>query len=314
MGGDKAPTETVAGAVLAHQKGVEVVLVGDQPTLVQQLAEHSVELPIVHAPELVEMGEDPVQALREKQNSSVAIGAKLLAKQEVDGFVSAGSTGAAMAGATVLVGKLPGVLRPTIASVFPTPGSRTIMVDSGANLEVKPDHLLQFAIMGGVFAQVYLSINQPRIGLLNVGEEAGKGRRLERQTYDLLSATEWDFIGNVDGRDLTSDRVDVIVTDGFSGNVFLKAAEGAAQMVVGLLERLRQEAPPDSQHQLSSIWEQLRSGIDHEETGGAHLLGTKGVVVIAHGASSRRAICNALLMAHEGADRQLVERIAAGVG
>lgn len=313
MGGDRAPAETVAGAVEAAASGVDVVLVGDRDLLEAELAGHGVELPIIHASEVITMGEDPARALREKSDSSVVVCARLVAAGEVSGFVSAGSTGAAMAAAAVIVGRLPGVLRPTIASVFPTPGSPTVVLDSGANPEVKPDHLLQFAIMGSVIARVYLRLDQPRVGLLNIGEEPGKGRELERQAYRLLADSTLRFVGNVEGRDLVSDRADVIVTDGFTGNIFLKTTEGAAQMVAGMVMDAISRTSPEVQEAILPELSEVRRRIDYEETGGAHLVGVGGVVVIAHGASSRRAVANALVMAQGGADRGLVKLVAEGI-
>ncbi len=313
MGGDRAPAETVAGAVEAAARGVDVVLVGDRATLEAELANYGVELPVVHASEVIGMDEDPARALREKPESSIVVCSRLVASGDVGGFVSAGSTGAAMAAAAVIVGRLPGVLRPTIASVFPTPGSPTVVLDSGANPEVKPIHLLQFAVMGSVVAQVYLHIEEPRVGLLNIGEEPGKGRELERQAYTLLEQSELRFVGNVEGRDLVTDRADVIVTDGFTGNIFLKTTEGAAQMVAGMVMEAISRTPPDVQAVVLPELGDMRRRIDYEETGGAHLVGVNGVVVIAHGASSRRAVANALGMAAEGAERDLVGLVATGI-
>ncbi len=313
MGGDRAPAETVAGAVEAAAGGVDVVLVGDRNLLETELAAYGADLPIVHASEVIEMGEDPARALREKSDSSIVVCARLVAAGEVSGFVSAGSTGAAMAAAAVIVGRLPGVLRPTIASVFPTPGSPTVVLDSGANPEVKPTHLLQFAIMGSVIARVYLHLDEPRVGLLNIGEEPGKGRELEREAYRLLDESPLRFIGNVEGRDLVNDRADVFVTDGFTGNIFLKTTEGAAQMVAGMVMEAISRTPPEVQQAVLPELATVRRRIDYEETGGAHLVGVDGVVVIAHGASSRRAVANALAMAQEGADRDLVGLVAEGI-
>jgi len=313
MGGDQAPAETVAGAVEAASRGVDVVLVGDRETLEAELESHGVDLPVVHAAEVIGMEEDPARALREKPESSIVVCARLVASGDVEGFVSAGSTGAAMAAAAVIVGRLPGVLRPTIASVFPTPGSPTVVLDSGANPEVKPIHLLQFAVMGAVIAQVYLHLDDPRVALLNIGEEPGKGRALEREAYTLLEQAHLRFVGNVEGRDLVTDRADVIVTDGFTGNIFLKTTEGAAQMVAGWVMEAISRVPAEAQALILPELADLRRRIDYEETGGAHLVGVDGVVVIAHGASSRRAVANALRMAAEGAERDLVGLVASGI-
>jgi phosphate acyltransferase len=309
MGGDHAPRETVAGAVAAAYDGVDVILVGDEPALRSELDELGADLPIIDAPEAVEMGEDPARAIREKPRSSIVECARLVKTGEAAGFVSAGSTGAAMAAAAIVLGRVPGVLRPTIASVIPKPAGRTVVLDSGANPEVKPEHLVQFAEMGAVFVEVHFGVESARIGLLSIGEEKGKGRPLEKDTYDLLDDSQLRFIGNVEGRDLGSERVDVIVTDGFTGNVLLKTTEGVASMVTGMVIDALSSLPEELRDAALSALAPVKAQMDYENTGGAHLLGCAGVVVIAHGSSSRRSVRNALGMAREGADRDLVSRI-----
>jgi glycerol-3-phosphate acyltransferase PlsX len=310
MGGDRAPTETVAGGVTAAEEGFQVILVGDETRLKAELAELGSDLPIVHAPEEIGMGDDPARALREKPNSSISVCARMVRDGEADAFVSAGSTGAAMAAAAILIGRLPGVLRPAIAAVFPTPGSATLLLDGGANLEVKPKHIVQFALMGSVMAEVHLGTKNPRVGLLNNGEEPSKGRKIEQEAFSLLEKASINFIGNVEGRDLANAKADVMVTDGFTGNVVLKTVEGAVQMAVALaMEDLARLEP----HILEQVMEALsgfRRRLDYEQIGGAHLLGVKGVVVIAHGASSRVAIANAVKMAGGMADAGLVAKVA----
>lgn len=317
MGGDFAPQQTVLGALDAAARGVDVVLVGDEPVLVEHLAEAGAHLPIVHAPETIGMGDDPAAAIREKKGASVTVAARLVAEGEADGTVSAGSTGAAMAAAAIVIGRVKGASRPAIATIFPV-GSPTVVLDAGANTEVKAEHLVQFAVMGSVFAQIYLDRPAPTIGLLNIGEEAGKGRDLEKEAHALLTARVPGFVGNVEGRDLGRGTADVFVTDGFTGNVLLKTAEGVAR-VVGrfVLEGLAGEQDPAVQEAIGVVLPKmmtLRERFDPEAYGGAHLLGVRGTVVIAHGSSSRRAIANALVMAAEGAERGLVARIEAGLG
>lgn len=309
MGGDHAPRETVAGAIDAAADGVDVVLVGDEATLRSELGSLGADLPIVDAPEAIDMAEDPAKAIREKPHSSIVECARLVKSGEMAGFVSAGSTGAAMAAAAIVLGRVPGVLRPTIASVIPKPSGFTVVLDSGANPEVKPEHLVQFAEMGSVLAEVYFGISEPRVGLLSIGEEKGKGRTIEKETYDLLEVAPIRFVGNVEGRDLGSDRVDVMVTDGFTGNVLLKTTEGVASMVTGMVMHALSSVDETVRQAVLPALAPIRSKMDYENTGGAHLLGTAGVVVIAHGSSSRRSIRNALAMAHEGAERDLVSRI-----
>lgn len=317
MGGDFAPRQTVLGAIDAAARGVDVVLVGDEPTLVAELSEHGGDLPIVHAPEIITMGDDPAAAIREKKHASVTVAARLVAGGQADGTVSAGSTGAAMAAAAIVIGRIKGVSRPAIATVFPG-GSPTVVLDAGANVEVKPEHLVQFAVMGSVFAQIYLDRAEPTVGLLNIGEEEGKGRDLERQAHALMKERTPRFVGNVEGRDLGSGAADVFVTDGFTGNVLLKTAEGVARTVGRfVMEGLAEDADEGVQKAIALLLPRmmgLRERFDPEAYGGAHLLGIRGTVVIAHGSSSRRAIANALVMASEGAERGLVARIEAGLG
>jgi glycerol-3-phosphate acyltransferase PlsX len=311
MGGDRAPTETVAGAVLAAADGVDVVLVGDEEILKRELETLSASLPIVHAPESIDMGADPARALREKPESSISVAARLVRDGGAGAFVSAGSTGAAMAAAAILIGRAPGVLRPTIASIIPTPGSPTLILDSGANLDVKAEHLIQFAVMGSVAAEVIFGMKRPRVGLLNNGEEPGKGRAVEKEVHRLLASAPVNFIGNVEGRDIGANRADVFVTDGFVGNITLKSIEGVATMVIAMvLEAFESLEDPVRMKALEAI-APLRRILDYEQTGGAHLLGVDGVVVIAHGSSSRVAVANALRQARDGVQRDLVAKMTA---
>ncbi|MGH8950307.1 MAG: phosphate acyltransferase PlsX [Acidimicrobiia bacterium] len=311
MGGDNAPIETVAGAVEAAGRGVEVVLVGRPEVLEAELAKHGTRLPIVDALEVIGMGEDPARAMREKPGASISVAAKLVAEDSAEGLVSAGSTGAAMAASAIVIGRVKGVNRPSIASIFPTPGSPTIVLDSGANPDVKPEQLVQFAIMGSVAAEVLLGIEDPRVGLLSIGEEKGKGRDLERAAYELLEQAPIRFVGNVEGRDVAADKSDVIVTDGFTGNIFLKTMEGAAQVMMRYAMEAISGLEGEVQESVLPALGEVRRRLDYETYGGAQLLGVKGVVVIAHGTSSRVAIANALVMAAEGAEQDLPGRLAA---
>jgi glycerol-3-phosphate acyltransferase PlsX len=310
MGGDHAPSETVAGAVEAAKRGVDVVLVGDGQALEAELDKHETSLPIVDAPELIGMGDDPRRALREKPDASISVAAKMVADGSAAGFVSAGSTGAAMAAAAILIGRAPGVSRPAIASIWPTPGSPTMVLDAGANPEVKPEHLAQFGIMGSVATQVLLGVDRPRVGLLSIGEEKGKGRDLERAAYDLLEAGPTHFVGNLEGRDIATDKADVIVTDGFTGNIFLKTTEGAAKLVSEYFLEALSDLPADVQEQVFPALAAVRKRMDYETYGGAQLLGVKSVTVISHGSSTRVAIANALTMAKEGAEKDLPGRLS----
>lgn len=310
MGGDLAPSETVAGAVQASERGVDVVLVGDETAVREELARNESSLPVVDAPDVIGMADDPRRALREKPRASITVSAKLVAEGEAAGFVSAGSTGAAMAAAAIIIGRLPGVSRPAIASIWPTPGTPTMVLDAGANPDVKPEQLAQFAIMGSVATKTLLGVQDPRVGLLSIGEEKGKGRELERAAYDLLESGTTNFIGNLEGRDIATDKADVIVTDGFTGNIFLKTTEGAAKLVSQYFLEAVSELPPEVQEQVVPALASVRQRLDYETYGGAQLLGVKAVAVISHGSSSRIAISNALVMAKEGAEKDLPGRLA----
>ncbi|MEA2011439.1 MAG: phosphate acyltransferase PlsX [Actinomycetota bacterium] len=313
MGGDHAPGEIVRGAIDAAAEGVDVVLVGDRTQISPVLDRFDADLPVVHASEVIEMHEDPARAVREKKDSSIMVAARLVKEGEAEAVISAGSTGAALAAAAFVIGRLKGVSRPAIASVFPT---REVVLDVGANLDVRPLNLAQFGVMGSAVAKVFLDIDEPKVGLLNIGEEAGKGRDLEKEAHLLLAHSEGiNFVGNVEGRDLGRSRADVFVTDGFTGNVLLKTGEGTSRALFRfLLEAMQAEKYQTALAELMPAFMELRQMIDPESIGGAHLVGTKGVVVIAHGASSHRAIANAAVMASEGAEHGLVDLIADGIG
>ena len=310
MGGDLAPSETVAGAVEAARRGVDVVLVGRHDSLEIELSKLGTRLPIVDAADVVGMGDDPGRALREKPEASINVAARLVAEGSADGFVSAGSTGAAMAAAAILIGRIKGVSRPAIATIFPTPVTPTLVLDSGANLDVKPEQLAQFGIMGSVAVQALFGLEDPRVGLLSIGEEKGKGRDLERAAYDLLDAGPTNFVGNLEGRDIATDKADVIVTDGFTGNVFLKTTEGTSKLVTQYLLEALSKLSPDIQEQVFPVIAAVEEMLDYETYGGAQLLGVKSVAVIAHGSSSRVAISNALALARDSAEGDLPGRLA----
>jgi glycerol-3-phosphate acyltransferase PlsX len=313
MGGDRAPLETVLGAAAAAERGHDVILVGDRSVLAPLVVDHESYLPIVHASDVIGMGEDTVRAIRDKPDASVSVAARLVRDGTASAFVSAGSTGAALATAAITIGRLEGVDRPAIATMLPTPGSPTVLIDSGANPDCRPEYLPQFALMGAVVAEVHFSLAEPRVGLLNIAHEKGKGRELEKAAYDLLEATPVKFVGNIEGRDLSIDAVDVLVTDGFSGNVVLKTTEGTAQFVAQMALDAMATMSLEDQNRVLPVLGDLRARLDYETFGGAHLVGSKGVVVISHGASSSVAIANAIALAADGADRDLVGRLAARV-
>jgi glycerol-3-phosphate acyltransferase PlsX len=289
---------------------VDVVLVGHHESLEIELSKLGTRLPIVDAADVIGMGDEAGRALREKPQASINVAARLVAEGSADGFVSAGSTGAAMAAAAIVIGRIKGVSRPAIAVIFPTPVTPTLVLDAGANPDVKAEQLAQFGIMGSVAVQALFGVEDPRVGLLSIGEEKGKGRDLERAAYDLLDAGPTNFVGNLEGRDIATDKADVIVTDGFTGNVFLKTTEGTAKLVTQYLLEALSKLSPDIQEQVFPAVAAVGEVLDYETYGGAQLLGVKSVAVMAHGSSSRVAISNALSMARDGAEGDLPGRLA----
>ncbi len=308
-GGDFAPQETVAGAVAAAADGVDVLLVGDRPVLETELASHGVELPIVHAPSVVGMGDFPIRAIREVPDSSVVVCGRLVSSGEAAGFVSAGSTGASMAVAAVGMGRLPGVSRPAIASLMPIPWNPTVLCDAGANLAVRPSQLVEFAVMGSVVAETTAGITSPRVGLLNNGSEDSKGREMEREGLELLRKAPVNFVGNIEGSDFATGVVDVIVTDGFTGNVFLKTVEASVVMVAKAFFSMLAENDPEAEEKVRPRFSAQGRQLMEDRHAGAHLVGARGIAVIAHGHARSAAVSKALHMAHEGSETRLAERI-----
>jgi len=315
MGGDLAPAATVEGALRAHrERGVEVLLVGDETRLsleLRRLGAGETELRIHHASEVVEMDEPAGQALRKKKDSSIRVCFDLCKSGEASGMVSAGNSGAVMAGALFVLGRLEGVDRPCIGGSLPTLGGcgRAVLVDMGANVECTAEQIVQFALMGEVYARRILGVVRPRVGVVANGEEEGKGTDLTRAAATALRRPESgvDFRGYVEGKDVFGGAFDVIATDGFTGNVLLKTAEGAVWAFGQLLKRQIKVSPLASAGALllKSSLEQVRKRVDYEEVGGAPLLGVRGVGLIAHGRSTPRAILNAL----SGAEAFAVERL-----
>jgi len=312
MGTDHAPAAEVAGAIAAlHEMDddIEVVLVGDQAVIEAELARHEPvprgRLVVHHAPDRVTGSDAPASVLRRKPESSIVVGLKLVQSGGADAFVSAGSTGAVMATSLFTLRPLPGVDRPAIGTVLPTASGPCLMLDAGANVDCKPLHLVQFAHLGNIYAQDLMGIERPRVALLNIGEEPEKGDELTVETHRLLTAAQGlDFVGNVEGRDIILGVCDVVVCDGFVGNVLLKFYESVAEFIIGLLkEQLRQVA---EQVDLEDVFRVL----DYAEYGGAPLLGVGGVSMICHGESSPRAIQNALAAAARAVRSDMVNHIA----
>lgn len=315
MGTDRGPPEIVAGAVMAAGAGHELVLVGDREVIEPELVAAGADVEVVHAPDVVGMGEDPAKAVRDKPRSSIMVAARLVASGDADALVSAGSTGATMTAASIVIGRLEGVQRPAIATPIPrATGLPTLILDAGANLEVKPVHLVRFAVMGALVAEIVYGIDRPRVGLLNIGEEPSKGREVERSAFGLLEEAPVNFVGNIEGGDIPGDVADVVVTDGFTGNVVLKAMEGTAGLVLNLVRGAFGRHPGSSPGKMARIIEEVRMMIDPELcAGGAYLLGTRAGVVIGHGSSSRNAVLNAVRLAVEGVKGGLAERMERGL-
>ncbi len=305
LGGDHAPKPEVEGAIRAARSfNLQVALVGQEDLVRRELEKHEgiQDLPIrvVNASERITMEDSPAKAARSKKDSSMHVGSRLVVSGEAHGFVSAGNTGACMAITKMVQGKIRGVDRPALSGVFPSlSGKPVVMVDVGANVDCTPDMLAQFAVMGEIYSRVVLRIPRPRVGLLSIGEEEHKGNELTRAATPLLKALPLHFIGNVEGRDLYSGIVDVIVCDGFVGNVALKVSEGLAEMVKSLLrESLEATITRKIGYVLSkAAFTDFRKRTDYAEYGGAALLGVKGVCIICHGRSDANAIKNAIRVA-----------------
>jgi glycerol-3-phosphate acyltransferase PlsX len=328
LGGDHAPVETIAGAVLAVTQGDltadELVLVGDRERIAAELArDENRGVPgfeIVHAPENIGMDEHPAQALRRKRNSSIVVGARLLKEKSVAGFVSAGNTGAMVGAATLLVGVLPRVRRPGIAVTFTTAGGPCTLIDVGANIHCQPEDLFVYGEMASCYMQGVLGIERPRVGLLNIGEEDGKGVPLVKETRDLFEASSLNFIGNVEGTDVFAGRADVVVCEGFVGNVVLKVSEGLGAFMVELFSGAMMKHPELNASGAGGappVWKQVARTVmkktDYAEYGGAPLLGVDGSVLICHGRSDRRAIANALKVAKQSVVADVNQHIVKGL-
>ena len=343
MGGDHAPHEIVAGAVWgAYEYGVAIELVGKQDKIEQELDRISQEgfysdcgkggkrqkrikidpskldIKITHANEIIEMGEAPGQAIRKKKNSSIVLTVNSVATGSSDALVAAGSTGAAMASSLFGLGRIPGIDRPAIAVTLPTMKKPIVIIDGGANSNCTPQMLKQFAIMGQTFSKNVLGIENPRVGVLNIGEEAGKGNELAQQTYNLLEEEKekFNFMGNVEGRELFLNVCDVVVCDGFAGNVVLKVTEGTSSL---LFKMIKSEFKSDFLGMLIGIlakpfMKRIYEKINYEEFGGCLLLGVKGITVISHGRSRAYAIKNAVRVAKEAVDTGVNRKISESIG
>jgi phosphate acyltransferase len=338
MGSDRAPKPEIEGAIhAARNYGARVLLIGPEPILKAELDRHPsasrLAIEIVHASEVITMEDKAVQAVRSKRDSSMRVGLRLVREGRAAGFVTAGNTGAAMASAKMVLGALQGVDRPALAAVFPTAtGTAAILLDVGANVDCKPHNLEQFAVMGEIYCRAMFggvsgfggsgfarsgfgADRRPRVGLLSIGEEESKGNELTRESFQLLKQLPLNFVGNVEGRDLFNGSVDVIVADGFVGNVALKVSEGAAGLIRTVLkESLKATISRQVGYMLSrSAFSDFKKRIDHTEYGGAPLLGVRGVCIITHGSSNANAIKNAVRIAAEFSERRINKSIEEGL-
>jgi glycerol-3-phosphate acyltransferase PlsX len=316
MGGDFAPANTVVGAIdaSAADNNIQLLLVGDKDKIKKVLADKNLQFPdeqIVHANEVIDMSDSPTAALKSKPNSSIVVGAKLVKDGKADGFISAGNTGAMMAASTLIIGRIKGVSRPTIGSSFPTQnGDYCSVYDVGASVDSKPSHLYEYALMGSIYAKEMHNIPKPTIGIMSVGEEKSKGNELTFATHELLSNSELNYVGNVEGRDVLKGTVNIIVCDGFVGNIILKLAEST----IGLLKsRIKKYAEKGIINKLKAlvvkgVFKEALSDMDYQSYGGVPLLGVNGISIIGHGSSSELAIKNMVLKAKEMFDKQLLQK------
>lgn len=320
MGGDHAPSTIVEGAVLAAREyGVEIILVGQEERVRAELVKYddhrTLHITIQHADEVVEMDDVPAKAVRTKRHSSMKIGLDLVKSKEADAFVSAGNTGAVLAYATLTLRPLKGVDRPAIAVQLPSLKGPTILIDAGANVDCKPIQMFQFGIMGHVIAKYVLGKEKPRIGVLSIGEEDGKGNEITKSVFQMLQKGHINFIGNVEAKEVYRGEADVIVCDGFTGNIALKISQSMAEMIS---ENLRSVFKANLRTKLG-YWlikpylDQKKKSVDYSETGGAPLLGVNGVCIIAHGRSTGKAIKNAINRAKELVDKNINEHIRSDI-
>ncbi|MFW5976570.1 MAG: phosphate acyltransferase PlsX [Bacillota bacterium] len=319
MGGDKAPGEIIKGALKASEtyKDMKLILIGKNDIIVKKInSSYSNKknlIEIVNASENIAMNETPSLALKRKKNSSINIGTKMVNENKADAFISAGNTGAIMAAGVINIGRIPGIKRPSIATIYPSVSKKTLVLDGGANVDCKPENLNQFAIMGQIYTENVLGVKKPKIGLLNIGEEKKKGNKLTTESYKILEKEKrlYDFKGNVEGRDIFNDSCDVIVCDGFIGNVVLKTTEGAVSL---LMNKFKSTFKRNILTKLGALiirpyLNQLKEDIDYRYYGGAPLLGIKGVVIISHGNSDAEAIYNAIKVARETVEKKVVDLI-----
>ena len=316
MGSEHSPMAELEGAVAATKENInEIVLVGRRDAIEAKFKKYRCNFPIVEASQVIEMSDHPSEVMRDKRDSSIAVGMKLVKNGEADAFVSAGNTGAVMTAATLILGRIEGIERPAISIVIALPANTFMLLDAGANANCKPEYLVQFAQMGSVYMERLFGVEKPRIGLLSNGEEETKGNTLVCETHQLLKAAKLNFIGNIEGNDLPDNKADVIVTDGFTGNIMLKVGEGIGELIVRSVKTAMAQRPYLKPVALL-LKPTLRSAfkaVDYSEYGGAPLLGVNGNVIIAHGRSDAKAIKNALSNAKRVVEQDIVNAIHKGI-
>ena len=314
MGGDNAPGEIVAGALMAAGGlGVDLILVGRKAAIEAELeGAQAKNLKIIDAADVIEMDEHPTEAVKNKPESSINVGMRMVKSGQADAFVTAGNTGASMAAAMLTLGRIKGIGRPALATIFPTgEGRLTMLLDVGANADCRPIHLLQFAYMGAAYMERMFKVQNPKVGLLSIGEEDSKGNQLTVEVNQALRASRLNFMGNVEGKDLTRGVCDVAVMDGFTGNVVLKTAEGMAEQLLGENRKAVELTPWNRAAGLILMSElrKVKRRLDYAEYGGAQLVGVEGIVVIGHGRSNARAVFSAIRAARDAVDNKVVDTL-----
>ena len=319
MGGDFGPAPNVEAAVnTAKEFGWEIALVGRQELIRPLLVQHNtagLHLPIVHAPDVIEMGEHPANAVKAKKQSSMVVGVQMVKNGDADAFVTMGNTGGALAASLLYLGRIKGIHRPCLSTGYPTAKGFVLLCDLGANADCKPEWLAQFALMGSVYAEKVMNIRNPRVALISNGEEETKGSQLVQDAHQLLKHAPLNFIGNAEGRDLPAGNADVFVVDGFTGNVIVKLSEGMSTFIKTML---REEIMRTTKSKIGGLLikdavDRISKRTDYQEIGGAPLLGVDGVVIIGHGRSKARAIRSALMRAAESVERGVVDAIEKGL-
>ena len=317
MGSDNYPTpEVQAVAEAAQLFGEEILLTGPEDVLRPKVATlDATNVRVVHAPEVLKMDERAAASARGKALSSIAVGIELLKQGDVNAFVTAGNTGSAMANGLLRLGRIRGVRRPALSALYPVKNGHCVVLDIGANTECKPDYLVQFAVMGSVYAESVLGVMEPRVGLLSNGEEAGKGNELVKETYPLLETSGLNFIGNVEGKELFGGEADVVVTDGFTGNILTKGSEAVAKMMTDIL---REKMTSTTRTKIGALlakpaFDHIKRMLDPAEVGAAPLLGINGLIFVGHGRSDARALVSAIRLARQSVEADLLKSIRAAI-